>query len=142
MDYKNTFTGDCHCGNISFELYTNKDESDFTPRTCQCSLCKKHGASWISDPEGKLALQHSESISSYRFGHSTSDFIVCSKCGVLTIATCETENRLRAVINIKSMQNHTFPSEEILTNFDDENVEQRLARRTKNWTGNVTIGAA
>ncbi len=141
MSYKNTLKGGCHCGNVTFELYTNKDETELAPRTCQCGLCRKHDASWISDPEGEAQVKYEnvEEVSKYRFGHSTSDFIICKKCGVLTVALCELEGVTKAVLNIKSMLDHKFTSEPIMTNFDAENVEERLARRTQNWTGKVTI---
>ncbi len=134
-------TGGCHCGNVTFALSTCKNVDDFVPRTCQCSLCKKHDASWISDPEGEVHLhyQNREEISAYRFGTATSDFIVCKKCGVLTVALCEIAGVLRAVLNIKSMLDHKFTQQPVLTNFDAENVAERLARRGRNWTGKVVV---
>jgi len=115
--------------------------AEFTPRTCQCALCKKHGASWISDPEGKatVTFQNKELVNFYRFGHGTSDFLICKTCGVLTIATCEIKGRIRAVINITPMTETIFTAPPIQTVFDEETVESRLARREKNWTGNVII---
>ncbi len=141
MSYQNTFKGGCHCGNIHIELHTDKVENDFTPRTCQCGLCKQHGASWISDPDGeaKLIIKDRGLTSFYRFGHSTSDFVVCKKCGVLTIAICELKDRTKAVLNITSMTNENFTNPAILTNFDGETVDSRLSRRTQNWTGHVII---
>jgi len=141
MLHKNTLKGSCHCGNVSFTLHTDKDVGDFVPRTCQCSLCKKHDASWISDPEGEADVHYAnkDDVNPYRFGTGTSDFIICKKCGVLTVALCELESTTRAVLNVKSMLDHKFTKEAILTNFDGETVEARLARRTRNWTGKVTV---
>lgn len=139
--YSNVLNGSCHCKNVQIELHTNKEVSDFVPRTCQCDLCKKHGASWISDPEGeaKLVINDRTETEFYRFGHKTSDFVLCKKCGVLPIALCELEGKTKAVLNIKSIRNENFTASETLTNFDDEDVEGRLARRTKNWTSKVII---
>ena len=141
MPYKNTIRGGCHCGNIEIELHTDKETADFAPRTCQCTLCRKHGATWISDPDGEAQVRYVDraGVSRYRFGTGTSDFIVCKTCGVLTIALCEIEGRTRAVLNIKSLPDHKFATEAVLTNFDGENVEERLARRERNWTGRVTV---
>ncbi len=140
-NYKNIFKGGCHCGNIHIELHTNKVENEFTPRTCQCDLCKQHGASWIADPDGeaKLIIKDENLTSFYRFGQKTSDFVMCKKCGILTIALCELENSTKAVLNRTAMINEEFTTPEILTNFDGETVDNRLTRRTKNWTGNVII---
>ena len=132
-------SGECHCGNISLDLHTEKGESDFVPRECSCTLCRKHRASWVSDPEGTLHLHYKNKdlVSSYRFGHKTSDFIVCARCGVLMVALCELEGRTRAVIYIRSMPEVTFAAQPITTNFDGKDIPVRLARRGRNWTGNV-----
>jgi hypothetical protein len=141
MHYNNTIKGGCHCGNVTIELHTDKKVADFTARTCQCTLCRKHDASWISDPDGEAQVRYVDRayVSPYRFGTGTSDFIICKKCGVLTIALCEIEGRTRAVLNIKSMLDHKFTKETVLTNFDTENVEERLARRGRNWIGKVSV---
>lgn len=141
VQYSNVLNGGCHCGNVSIALHTNRPHDEFVPRTCQCSLCKKHDASWISDPDGEATLSYKNkgNVSFYRFGHSTSDFIVCKNCGVLTIALCEIDGRMRAVLNIKSMTDETFTADPVMTNFDSETVGSRLERRGRNWTGNVII---
>lgn len=129
---------------MHFELHTNKDETNLVPRTCQCPLCKRHGASWISDPEGEAHIHYKdkENVSFYRFGTKTADFMTCKKCGVLMVAVCEIEDRKRCVLNIKAMQGYQFTSEPVLTNFDGENVDNRLERRGRNWTGKTVLHGA
>jgi hypothetical protein len=141
MSVERELNGSCHCGNVLFVLHTNKTENDFTPRTCQCTLCRRHDASWISDPEGTAEVTYSDkqNVSFYRFGTETADFIICKNCGVLMVATCEIEGAKRAVLNIKSMLGHSFTKAPILTNFDGEKVEGRLDRRKQNWTGRVAV---
>ena len=142
MGFSNSFEGGCHCGEITFTFETNKNQEDLVPRTCQCSLCKKHDASYVSDPDGvvNLRFKNKLSVSFYRFGHSTADFITCKKCGVLTMALCEIDEITRAGINTKSMGGFDiFTTMPVKTNFDEETVESRLGRRGHNWTGTVNI---
>ena len=40
------------------------------------------------------------------------------------------------------MIEHTFSAPEVSTDFDDESVENRLARRARTWIGSVTITPA
>lgn len=136
-----TLSGQCHCGNISVELESTQDIASLVPRECSCSLCQKHRASWISDPKGTLRIKYEKQnlVSSYRFGHRTADFILCAKCGVLMAAHSEIEGSSYAVFNIHSMPEKPLTSPPISTNFDEEDSTTRLARRTKNWTGNVTV---
>jgi hypothetical protein len=42
----------------------------------------------------------------------TAQWIICSKCGVLTAVLCEIEGRLHAVVRVQSMVEHAFPTPE------------------------------
>jgi hypothetical protein len=132
--------GSCHCGNVEFTLFTAKSADELVPRRCSCTMCRRHGASYISDPGARLVLRYGDPslLSIYRFGHGTAQWIICSRCGVLTVVLCEIDGRLRAVVRVQSMLNHTFASE-AATDFDDESVAGRLARRAKTWIGTVEV---
>ena len=137
----NELRGSCHCGNVEFTLFTEKSADDFVPRRCSCSMCRRHGASYISDPEGRLALRYRDPslLSLYRFGHGTAQWIICSRCGVLTAVLCEIDDRLRAVVRVQSMVGHAFLAPETPTDFDAESVAERLDRRARTWIGTVDV---
>jgi hypothetical protein len=140
----NALKGSCHCGNVQFTVLTQQSQENLTPRRCGCSMCRRHGASWISDPKAALEITYQDGsrLSVYQFGHGTSRWIVCARCGVLTAAICRIEGRLRAVVRSQAMIEHTFSAPEMQTDFEDESVENRLARRAKTWIGSVTIKPA
>lgn len=140
MRYSNIIKASCHCGNIGLELHTNRKHAEITPRNCQCTYCRMHGASWISDPEGeaRLRIKDKDTASFYTFGTKTAHMVSCKTCGVLMAAICEFEGQNRAVLNSTAMIGEVF-APYVLTNFDGETVESRLARREKNWTANVVI---
>jgi hypothetical protein len=133
--------GSCHCGNVEFTLVTNKEVDGFVPRRCSCSMCRRHGASYISDPEARLAMRYRDGsqLSLYRLGHQTAQWVICSRCGVLTAVLCEIEGRLRAVVRVQSMVEHSFSQPEVVTNFESETIEERLRRRARSWIGTVTV---
>jgi hypothetical protein len=137
----NALRGSCHCGNVEFTLFTEKSAADLVPRRCSCSMCRRHGASYVSDPGARLALRYRDpsSLSVYRFGHGTAQWIICSRCGVLTAVVCEIDDRLRAVVRVQSMVEHTFAATETPTDFEDESVAGRLDRRAKTWIGAVEV---
>jgi hypothetical protein len=103
-------------------------------------MCRRHGASYISDPGARLSLRYRDRslLSTYRFGHGTSQWIICSRCGVLTAVLCEIEGRLRAVVRVQSMLEHAFPAE-VSTDFEAESVAERLERRARSWIGAVDV---
>jgi hypothetical protein len=137
----NELRGSCHCGNVEFTLFTEKSADELVPRRCSCSMCRRHGASYVSDPAARLALQYRDQslLSVYRLGHRTSQWIICSRCGVLTAVLCEIEGRLRAVVRVQSMVAHAFLAPEIPTDFQAESVADRLGRRTRTWIGTVDV---
>lgn len=137
----NILQGSCHCGNIELDLKTEKEISDFSPRTCGCSFCKRHGGLYISDPEGsaEIRLKNKDEVNFYQFGHKTADFLICKKCGVFVAATCDIDNLKYAVINIKTMPEYDFPPLGASNDYDAENTGSRMERRAKNWTPHVVI---
>ena len=132
--------GSCHCGNVEFTLLTEKSADDLVPRRCSCTMCRRHGASYISDPDARLELHYRDPslLSMYRLGHGTAQWIICARCGVLTAVLCEIDDRLRAVVRVQSMVDHTF-APETPTDFEDESVTGRLERRARNWIGTVEV---
>jgi hypothetical protein len=133
--------GSCHCGNVEFTLFTEKSANDLVPRRCSCTMCRRHGASYISDPDARLELHYRDPslLSVYQLGHGTAQWIICARCGVLTAVLCEIDDRLRAVVRVQSMVDHAFLASETPTDFDDESVAGRLERRARNWIGTVEV---
>lgn len=137
----NELKGSCHCGNVELTLFTRQSERTLAPRRCGCSMCRRHAASWISDPEARLELRYRDQsrLSMYRFGHGTSCWIVCARCGVLTAAIARIEGRPRAVVRSQTMVDHVFSAPEVAMDFEGESDEERLARRARTWIGSVTV---
>ncbi|MHB1273459.1 MAG: GFA family protein [Rhodanobacter sp.] len=132
--------GQCHCGNIAFDLGWEPDPAAIPARACTCSFCIKHGGVWTSGPDAvlKVSVKDSALVSRYAFGTRTAEFHVCSRCGVVPVVTSRIDGHLYAVVNVNafegvesSLLRHTSAS------LDGEGKEARLARRTRNWIGDV-----
>lgn len=134
--------GKCHCGNISFSLDWPGENINIPARACGCTFCTKHGGVWTSNPEATLRVRvrDSHASSEYCFGTKTATFHVCSRCGAVPFVSSEIENRLYAVVNVNTFEgiDRSLVRREA-SNFDGEDIESRLSRRTRNWIGNVHI---
>lgn len=132
--------GRCHCGNISFLLTWEPDPVEIPARACTCSFCQKHGGVWTSNPGGtlKIAVQDQQLLSRYQFGTRTAEFHLCIRCGVVPIVTSRIDDRVYAVVNVNTFEN-VAPSQlrRSATSFESEERGARLARRKKNWIGDV-----
>jgi hypothetical protein len=95
--------GGCHCGNISLDLELSRLPNTYSPRACDCTFCIKHGAAYISDPQGSLRIQirNGEHSRIYRQGSGTAELLLCGNCGVLIGALYRDRDRAYATINVK-----------------------------------------
>jgi hypothetical protein len=138
-------SGKCHCGNISFTLDWRPEPMEIPARACDCSFCTKHGGVWTSCPTGSLAVTVKDPslVSKYAFGTKTADFHVCAKCGVTPVVTSRIDGRLYAVVSVNAFEN---VDPDLLrrspATFDGESEETRLARRKRNWIGEVAFASA
>jgi hypothetical protein len=134
--------GKCHCGNIAFELEWEGSAAEIPARACGCSFCAKHGGLWTSNPNSGLivAIRDASLVSKYVFGSRTATFHVCSRCGIVPLVTSEIANHLYAVVNVNVLENIDQAwIRHAIADFEGEDVESRLARRTRNWIADVCI---
>ena len=111
-------------------------------RACGCTFCVKHGGTYTSHRSAKLSavIRDEALVTKYRFGTSTADFFVCSRCGAVPFVTSEIQGHQYAVVNVNTFEGvdqsiFQYSS----TNFDGEDTERRLDRRRRTWIPSVTI---
>jgi hypothetical protein len=134
--------GKCHCGNIAFTLDWQPEPTEIPARACTCSFCTSHGGVWTACPGGSLQItqRDREHVSKYEFGTRTAQFHVCAICGVVPVVTSLIDGRLYAVVNVNTFAN--VPPEMLRrapVTFDNEDETERLARRKRNWIGDVVV---
>ena len=136
--------GGCHCRAIRYELHwPNPGEPARIPaRRCGCSYCTRIDGVWTSHPEASLTILLESGLSPkpYRFATGTADFLVCMRCGITPLVTCEIEGRLYAVVNVNTFDDSDEPAFALDvsdTDFEGENLEARLSRRQARWISRV-----
>ena len=135
--------GSCHCGNIAFTLDWQPEPAEIPARACTCSFCTRHGGVWTACPGGalRITVRERDRVSAYSFDTKTAQFHVCGVCGVVPAATSVIDNRLYAVVNVNTFEN--VPPQMLRhapATFDNESEMERLARRQRNWIGDVAFG--
>lgn len=132
--------GRCHCGNIAFALAWEPEPAEVPARACSCTFCTKHGGVWTSNPGGTLeiAVKQAKLVSEYAFGTRTAVFHVCARCGVVPVVTSLIDGRLYAVVNVNAFEGiDRSRLRPVPASFEDETDATRLARRKRNWIGDV-----
>ncbi len=129
--------GRCHCGNIAVTFETAQDPARIQPRTCGCTFCRRHGATWTTDPAGSLEIRVRDPalLSRYRFALRTSEFFLCRECGVHVAAVCDIDGATYASLNANVLEDRdAFTQPPKPVDYEDEDVARRMARRRRSWT--------
>ena len=138
------YTGSCHCGNIALKIKLSDELNLYTSRTCDCNFCLKHGASYISDKNGELAISVAQKsrLSKYKQGDCLADFLICQICGVLVGACYKYRGRLYATVNSRTLALNTELKQYKMVS------PQKLSNIEKNqrwqdvWFSNVSFGSS
>src|SRR5258706_6201003 len=98
--------GSCHCGAIVFTFHASQPPARWTVRACQCSFCRAHGARTTSDPNGSVTFKIADAskLVRYRFETRSTDFLVCSHCGVYLASGLTSAHGQLATVNFNAMQ--------------------------------------
>jgi hypothetical protein len=126
--------GGYHCGNLTYVFEAGAGLDVLGLRLDMCGFCRAHGARNTSDPDGtmRIRLREPALLERYRFGLRTADFLVCRRCGVYIGASLEDKWFTVNVNTFKPPPPPDFPA--MPHDFDAETVEERIARRKRNWT--------
>jgi hypothetical protein len=75
------YTGQCHCGGVTFEVEAELEEE--TILECNCSMCRKKGFLHLIVPPGQFRLEQGEErLREYRFNTEVAVHRFCEKCGI------------------------------------------------------------
>ena len=109
--------GSCYCDNIRLELSLSQAPASYGPRACDCDFCRKHAAAYVSDPAGSLSIhiQDLALTSRYRQGSGQAEFLLCTRCGVLTAVLYEDAGRLHAAVNARACGDAGFGPEQAVS---------------------------
>lgn len=134
--------GGCHCGNVRYTLNSDVPVSSWTARFCDCSFCIRQGGLYASHPTASLTVgvEKPERLGRYRFATASADFCFCLTCGVFVYITSEIDGQLFGLVNMNSLDERPqeFAQAPVMS-FEEEQPEERLQRRRKNWIAKVQI---
>lgn len=131
--------GSCHCGNVGVELVLTQPPHEYTPRACDCDFCRKHGASYVSDPNGSLIVhaKDEKSLHRYRQGSNTADMVLCGNCGVLIGGAYQSEGNVFAAINAMIIDGGVKFGETKPASPKELAAAEKVSRWTELWFANV-----
>lgn len=139
-DYRFQHPGGCACGAITYFLHCNQDLDELTPRACQCEFCLPRAASYVSAAGARLEVRVRDLryLYAHVFGTYTADFMHCGRCNHLVYVSSEIDGRVRGLVLAQSLRD-VIDAPATGTHYDDESLEQRLARRAATWIPELVV---
>lgn len=133
--------GGCHCGLLRLAFATSLPAAALAPRACDCSFCRRHGAAWLSDPDGRLDITVAgrNALLSYRQGSEAAEFRLCARCGVLVAATFTDADRLYAAVNAGCLDEAAILPPAVRVSPQSLGHERKIARWRELWIPDVEL---
>ena len=135
-----TLEGGCHCGAITLAFSTALTPETTSPRACDCSFCRAHGAAWISDPAGQLVIRAQvDRLRRYRQGSLAAQFLLCGECGVLVGVLHEDGERGYAAINAACLEARDAFAASVPASPRTLSADEKTTRWRQLWVGDVRL---
>ena len=136
-----TLKGGCHCANLRVTANLTGSPASYRPRACDCDFCRKHGAAWVSDPQGSLLIRVGDerAVARYRQGSGLAEMLLCASCGVLVAALYQDDRVLYGVVNAKVLEGGPDFGAAQAVSPRALSGEQKLSRWQGIWFSDVTI---
>jgi len=134
--------GGCYCGNVRLEIELTRELPYYQPRACDCGFCSKHGAAYLSDPQGSLRIRIADPAATtrYRQGNELAEMLLCNQCGVLVGALYQADGRTYATVNVRAIEgNWPFGQPQSVAPRLLSGA-QKVARWRSLWFADVTTG--
>jgi len=137
-------SGGCYCGNIRLTVNLSQELSTYHPRACDCDFCRKHGAAYVSDPQGELRIQIRDEarVSRFRQGSSTAEMLICRTCGGLVGALYRETERLFGTLNAQALDCRSAFAAEQSVSPKLLPADQKAVRWRELWFQDVTVTGA
>lgn len=101
MTETKTYTGSCHCGQVSYRA-----KASLSPViSCNCSICTKTGALWHFIPADDFTLEdNSGDLVDYQFNKHVIHHLFCPRCGVESFASGKAPNGAETIaLNVRCL---------------------------------------
>ena len=133
--------GGCHCGRLGLAFETAQTAASLVPRACDCSFCRKHGAAWVSDPDGALTLtaREMDGWGEYRQGSETARFLLCRDCGVLVAVVFAHEGRVYGAANATCLEDAAMLGSTVAASPQRLSPMEKVARWQQLWIPDVHL---
>lgn len=128
-----TSSGKCKCGKTKVTIYLPETLDQYSPRKCDCDFCVSRNISYLSHPDGKLAIESKEQLEKQRQGSNQADFITCKSCKTVIAATLQLENKLIGALNSTLLLDFSLLQKSTVVSPKMLSAKEKIERWQTNW---------
>jgi hypothetical protein len=88
----------------------------------------------VSDSGGSAVLSLTPETRRYRFATGTTDYLICSRCGIYVGAAAEIDGATFVTFNLNVFDDPRLEIEAVPVSYEGESAEEKAKRRRRNWT--------
>jgi len=133
---------ECKCGSVVLDIEINQDRSMLSPRKCDCDFCVEKNLVYLSDPEGKVSLNHGElkDFHIQKQGSQSASFLSCKSCGSIVLVTYEDHSSTFCAINYQLLDQDIGFGEVVNVSPKKLSADEKISRWKSIWFKNVNLG--
>jgi hypothetical protein len=132
---RSSHAGRCHCGALRWIFTTAQPLHALVPRACDCDFCTRHGAAWVSDPDGELHVRARDGmLHRFRQGSGQAEFLMCRACGELVAVVAQGDSGVIGAVNRNAFDARADFVAETSVSPRMLAPEVKLARWSQVWT--------
>jgi len=142
-DQHERLDGGCACGRISLQAKFTGPMTALQPRACDCPYCRRHGAAYLSDPNGRLVVRLADAADAHweRQGDELAEFLCCAGCAMLVAVVYRDAGGAHAAINARVLREYERLPPAVAVSPRLLAAADKVARWRQLWFGDVRIGA-
>lgn len=133
----------CHCGNLRLDIELSRPLETYNPRACDCDFCRQHGAAYLSDPAGSMAVsaRDLDALGTYRQGSGNAQLLFCKVCGVYVGVVYEEAGRRFGALNSQIVLAEPGFATPLTVSPKTLSADAKTSRWKEVWFADVTLEA-
>lgn len=94
-----TYLGTCDCGATEMSISLPMALDHYAPRACDCDFCTRQQISYLSDPQGTIAIKSLKPLTELQQGSNTATFLSCAVCSTVMCVSYSNNTRSVGAVN-------------------------------------------
>lgn len=126
-------SGQCECGQTKVKIRLPDSLCEYNPRACDCDFCLARGITYLSHPDGELAIESDMPLEIQKQGSNQASFITCTQCKTVIAASLQQSGRLIGALNAQLLSDFSQLQPAVTVSPKKLDASEKVARWQTLW---------